>query len=144
MWLAALNFVVFDSLAHLLGFHQQMLFFVAPYDYIHLLIRFVGVWACTQVSATLSHPIWGHYLLFLMYRYEFGFINQGLSSESQVQVVVGNARVVSCEEIIQKCSPIHIHHSFWILHRSLEHYLCRDNSDLEIQFWEHFESLTQD
>jgi len=85
MLLAALNSVVVDSQAseiHPLGFRQQLLFFVAAYNYIHLLIRFAGVWAYTQVSEALSHPICGLNLLVLMYHYEFGFIYQGLSSEN--------------------------------------------------------------
>jgi hypothetical protein len=63
------------------GFHSQMLFFVAPIYYRHLLIVFVGVWVYTQVSATLSRPVYGLNLLVLRYHFEFGFISREQSLE---------------------------------------------------------------
>jgi hypothetical protein len=77
------------------SFHSQMLFFVAPTYYRHLLTKIAGVWGCTQVSAALSRPIYGLNLLVLRYHFEFGFIFQeyAYGYPQRVKLVVVKAKI---------------------------------------------------
>jgi hypothetical protein len=99
MFMAApLTFVIFkmrSSVINPTGFHSQMLFFVAPTYYRHLLTKIAGVWGCTQVSTALSRPIYDPNLLVLGYHFEFGFIFQEYASgyPQRVKSVVVKAKI---------------------------------------------------